>query len=96
MTTPLPEPWGDAQIREAFIYDGGESEYRDPINGASEQRRTAGKIFDSWLTEHDAKVRAEIADEIEAERLDTGDGIGFEAYVNGLRRAEEIAREGRT
>lgn len=42
-----------------------------------------------------ATARQHIADEIEAERLDTGDGIGFDAYVNGLMRAEEIAREGR-
>lgn len=50
-----PEPWTDARIREAFIYDGGEAAYHDPINGAREQRRVAGAIFDRWL----AKVKAD-------------------------------------
>jgi hypothetical protein len=51
------EAWTDVRIREAFIYDGGESEYHDPINGAREQRRIAGAIFDAWLIAHDAEVR---------------------------------------
>ena len=38
----------------------------------------------------------DIAGEIEAERLDTDhDALGADAYINGLRRAEEIARSGR-
>lgn len=39
--------------------------------------------------------RVQVAEEIEAERLDAGDGIDFDAYINGLSRAETIAREGR-
>ena len=54
-----PSAWDDARIREAFIYDGGEAEYHDPINGAREQRRTAGEIFDKWLAAHDEAVRHE-------------------------------------
>lgn len=50
--------WDDARIREAFIDDGGRAEYYDPIDGAREQRRIAGKIFDEWLTDHDAQVAA--------------------------------------
>lgn len=55
-----PVYWTDEKIREAFIYDGGEAAYRDPINGDREQRRIAGGIFDSWLAEHDAAIRASI------------------------------------
>lgn len=47
------EAWTDERIREAFIYDGGEAEYHDPINGAKEQRRSAGEVFDTWLAAHD-------------------------------------------
>jgi len=50
------EAWTDERIREAFIYDGGESEYHDPIDGAREQRRIAGAIFDTWLAKHDAEL----------------------------------------
>lgn len=39
--------------------------------------------------------REQIAGEIAAEREDTEDGIGVEAYINGLMRAEQIVREGR-
>lgn len=53
----MSETWDTAKIREAFIYDGGESEYYDPISGAKEQRRIAGEIFDRWLAAHDADVR---------------------------------------
>lgn len=60
--------WDDAKIREAFIYDGGESDYYDPINGAKEQRRIAGEIFDHWLAVHDAEVRdGVVAEEPEIE-----------------------------
>ena len=41
------------------------------------------------------RVRERVADEIAAEACDTGDGYGVDAYLNGLRRAEEIARSGR-
>jgi hypothetical protein len=53
-----PEPWTTERIREAFIDDGGRAEYHDPINGAAEQRRIAGAIFDAWLAEHDADREA--------------------------------------
>ncbi len=39
--------------------------------------------------------RVQVAEEIAAERHDAGDGIDFDAYINGLSRAETIAREGR-
>lgn len=55
----MAEPWTTEKIREAFIYDGGEAEYHDPINGAKDQRRLAGGIFDAWLAAHDAEKRAE-------------------------------------
>lgn len=58
MSTETPEPWDTAKIREAFIHDGGEAEYYDPINGAREHRRFAGEAFDRWLAAHDAEVRA--------------------------------------
>lgn len=58
------DPWDDAKIREAFIYDGGESEYHDPINGASSNRLTMGSIFDRWLKARDERIRAEVAEEI--------------------------------
>lgn len=55
---PLPpELWTDERIREAFIYDGGESEHHDPINGAQTQRQVAGSIFDAWLAAHDTALR---------------------------------------
>lgn len=57
MTTPEnPEPWTTERIREAFIFDGGHAEYYDPINGAAENRRVAGSIFDAWLVAHDAAL----------------------------------------
>ena len=59
----MTEIWDDAKIREAFIYDGGEAEYYDPINGAKEQRRRAGEVFDRWLAAHDAEVRARVVAE---------------------------------
>lgn len=41
--------------------------------------------------------RTSAADEIEAERLDTDwEALGADAYINGLIKAEEIAREGRS
>lgn len=49
--------WTDARIREAFIDDGGQAEYYDPIDGAREQRRIAGEIFDTWLAARDAGRR---------------------------------------
>lgn len=54
--TRSPQAWTDARIREAFIDDGGQAEYYDPINGARDQRRIAGAIFDEWLAAHDAEV----------------------------------------
>ena len=59
--------------------------------------------FDRWLAAHDAEKRAEweaeqrerIASEIEAEGADTSDGLYYDAYINGLRRAIEIVRDGR-
>lgn len=55
---PLPpELWTDERIREAFIYDGGESEHHDPISGAQTQRQVAGSIFDAWLAAHDTALR---------------------------------------
>ena len=55
----MSEPWDTEKIREAFIYDGGEAEYYDPISGASEQRRIAGGIFDAWLAVYTAEKQAE-------------------------------------
>jgi len=54
-----PDPWTDERIRDAFIDDGGQSEYDDPIHGAQTQRRVAGAIFDRWLAARDAKIRDE-------------------------------------
>ena len=59
--------------------------------------------FDRWIAAHDAEKRAEweaeqrerIASEIEAEGADTSDGLYYDAYINGLRRAIEIVRDGR-
>lgn len=67
----IPEPptddergqWTDARIREAFIDDGGLSEYHDPIHGAATQRRVMGGIFDAWLAERDRRHRGSIADD---------------------------------
>jgi len=54
------EVWDDDRMREAFIYDGGESEYHDPEHGAQVQRQVAGEIWDRWLKAHDEKIRAEL------------------------------------
>lgn len=48
--------WDDNLIREAFIDDGGFSEYHNPISGAKENRRVMGAIFDAWLRSVKAKV----------------------------------------
>lgn len=45
----VAQHWDDERIREAFIDDGGLSEYHDPINGAKENRRAMGAIFGAWL-----------------------------------------------
>lgn len=50
------EAWTTERIREAFIYDGGEAEYHDPIYGAQTQRQVMGGIFDAWLAAHDAEI----------------------------------------
>lgn len=55
----ITEPWDVGRIREAFIDDGGLSEYHDPINGARTQRLVMGDIFDRWLAARDAKFAAE-------------------------------------
>ena len=60
------EAWTVERIREAFIYDGGEAEYHDPIDGAREQRRFAGEIFDAWLAAHDAQVLRDAAEALDA------------------------------
>ena len=52
------------QIRSGYMYDGGEAEYHDPINGHL-QYKQAGKWFDHWLTVHDAEVRAVALEEAE-------------------------------
>lgn len=68
------------------------------------ERQIADAILSSdWLAAHDAEKRAEweaeqrerIASEIEAEGADTSDGLYYDAYINGLRRAIEIVRDGR-
>jgi hypothetical protein len=56
----VAEPWTDTQIREGFIDDSGLSEYHDPINGARDQRRIAGAIFDEWLREHDRRLSRKV------------------------------------
>lgn len=53
--------WDTAKIREAFIDDGGQADYYDPINGAKEQRRIAGEIFDRWLEARDAEAAEALA-----------------------------------
>jgi len=63
----MKNEWTDERIREAFIYDGGESEYHDPINGAREQRRIAGAIFDAWLAAHDEALLASTRTEVGTE-----------------------------
>jgi hypothetical protein len=66
----MTDAWDTAKIREAFIYDGGEADYHDPISGAQTQRKVAGEIFDRWLAAHDAEVRAEAeSDPAKDERL---------------------------
>ena len=52
----MSEAWTTERVREMFLDDGGQAEYYDPINGAREQRRIAGDIFDRWMTEHDRLV----------------------------------------
>lgn len=52
--------WTDDRIREAFLDDGGQAAFYDPINGEKEQRRIAGAIFDEWLTSHDEAVRSAV------------------------------------
>lgn len=66
---PEAGPWTDDRIREGFIDDGGRAEYYDPINGAREERRIAGAIFDSWLKAHDAAVIAATAEAADARAL---------------------------
>ena len=46
------------QIREGYIYDAGEAEYIDPINGHLFYE-SAGKWFDRWLEGEQARVRSE-------------------------------------
>ena len=45
--------------------------------------------------EWEAELREQIASEVETEWADTSDGLYYDAYINGLRRAIEIVREGR-
>lgn len=95
--------WTDERIREAFIYDGGEAEYHDPINGAREQRRVAGATFDAWLIAHDAEVRRQgpITDEweygYELIEQDTRDvlarGWPFNTWEEAMRHAVGRAEE---
>jgi hypothetical protein len=73
MNESTEEAWTDDRIREAFIYDGGESEYHDPINGAREQRRIAGAIFDAWL---DRRVRASNREALIRELIERAGSFG--------------------
>lgn len=50
----------DEEARKIFIDDGGQAEYYDPINGAREQRRIAGRQFDLWLQHHDEELSAKL------------------------------------
>ena len=59
----MNEAWTTERVREMFLDDGGQAEYYNPINGAREQRRIAGDIFDRWLTEHDRQVAERAWDE---------------------------------
>jgi hypothetical protein len=52
----VAQHWGDDRIRGVFIDDGGLSEYHNPINGAEENRRIMGAIFDAWLRSVKAKA----------------------------------------
>jgi hypothetical protein len=80
-----PKVWDDNVIREAFIDDGGLSEYHDPINGAQTHRRVMGDIFDRWLVAHDREVAAKALREAAA--LVYEDWSGGHAY-EGVARQE--------
>jgi hypothetical protein len=101
MTTSEPsiplEAWTDDRIREAFIYDGGEAEFHDPINGAREQRRMAGAIFDAWLAARDAEIKKRALDEaIRVARKPVGNRLlDFEARRAIIIRRIEALKHGR-
>ena len=56
-------------------------------------RDEAREWFDRMIQVVKAEEREWVADMIRAEAEDTSDGFGFDAYINGLCRAEQIARE---
>lgn len=102
---PAPgEPWTDDRIREGFIYDGGESEYHDPIHGTQTQRAVAGDIFDRWLTAHDESFEEKL---MEAKAVAWAKGrqdglydglarnhVPFDARVNPYRKPKPCTASG--
>lgn len=69
-----------------FIYESNPHAPRIPL---------AEQVIASVRAEWEAELREQIASEVEAEGADTSDGLYYDAYINGLRRAIEIVREGR-
>ena len=59
---PYPDPviLTDEEARKIFIDDGGQAEYHDPIHGARDQARYAGRQFDLWLQHHDEELTAKL------------------------------------
>ena len=59
---PHPDPaiLTDEEARKIFIDDGGQAEYHDPIHGAQDQARYAGRQFDLWLQHHDEELSAKL------------------------------------
>jgi hypothetical protein len=81
----VAEPWTVERIRAAFIDDGGLSEYHDPINGARDQQRIAGRIFDEWLAEHDLETRRQAIDDAYVAVVE-----GFNQKLETYARDEKI------
>ncbi|MCW2165374.1 hypothetical protein B0I12_002529 [Microbacterium hydrothermale] len=91
--------WTDERIREAFLDDGGQAAYYDPIKGEKEQRRVAGEIFDGWLARHDEAVRAAVdwrvlgglvPGVVNAAWLRDGDRVRLDAVPGATVRVTEV------
>lgn len=82
----MSEAWSTEEIREAFVYDGGEAEYYDPSMSEHDHARA----FDRWLAAYTAEKQAEALEQFADDLLPGESGLMRVADV--IRIARDAAQ----